>query len=67
MIEDSFFLHAMEFLDHCFTVVEYTWLYVQPCATKNLMASGCKSIWASTRVMKQHAALGFMQDCGMCI
>lgn len=65
MVEDGFLLHAMEFLDHCFAVVGYTQLYVQPRATKNLTASGYKSTWASIRVVKQHAALGFMQDCGM--
>lgn len=57
MIKDGFHLHAMDFLDYCLTVVR-----VQPRATKKLLASGCKSTWESVKVVKQHAALGFMQD-----
>lgn len=55
MIEDGFLVHIMEFLGHCFMAIL--------AATQNLLASGCKSTWASIRVMKQCAAPGFVQDC----
>lgn len=57
MIEDGILAHngVMEFLGHCFMAVL--------AATQNLLASGCKSTWASIMVMKQCAAPGFGQDC----
>lgn len=55
VIEDGILVHIMEFLGHYFMAVL--------AATQNLLASGCKSAWASIRVMKQHVAPGFGQDC----
>lgn len=55
MIKDGILVHIKEFLGHCFMAVL--------AATQTLLASGCKSTWASIRVMKQSAAPGFGQDC----